>query len=103
MKLYKGTRGIDALQVWVNGEPLDERTNLKRLSKSGFEWTYEGKGPAQLALAILADCLDDDARALAHYEGFMSEIVANLDNDWELTGEEVMAAVTALESGAQPT
>ena len=99
MKTYSGTRGIDALQVWVDGEPLDARTDLKRLSKSGFEWTYEGKGPAQLALAILADCLEDDTKALALYEGFMSEIVANLDNDWELTAAQVEGAVAALESG----
>jgi hypothetical protein len=97
MKTYRGTRGIDALEVWADAQPLDECTELKRLSKNGFEWTYEGKGPAQLALAILADCLDNDEKALANYEAFMIEIVANLDNDWELTGEQIMATVAALE------
>ena len=89
---------MDALEVWVDGQPLDERTDLKRLSKNGFEWTYEGNGPAQLALAILADCLGDDAKALALYGAFMTEVVANLDNDWELTAEQVGTAVAALES-----
>ena len=98
MKTYRGSRGIDALEVWVDGQPLDERTDLKRLSKNGFEWTYEGKGPAQLALAILADCLGNDAKALALYEAFMTKVVANLDNDWELTTEQIAEAVAALES-----
>ena len=102
MKTYRGTRGIDALQVWVDGEPLNERTDIRRLSKSGFEWTYEGKGSAQLALAILADCLGDNDRALAHYEAFMTKIVANLDNDWQLTDEEVLGAVAAIETDSRP-
>ena len=98
MKIYRGTRGIDGLAVWVDDRPLDERRDLKQLSNGGFEWTYEGAGPAQLALAILADCLGDDGRALALYEAFMSKVVANLDNDWELSAEEVETVVAAIET-----
>ena len=80
----------------VDGKPLPPRYDLKRLSATGFEWTYEGAGPAQLALALLADHLGDDAQALALYEPFMTRFVAELDNSWELTSAEIDAALAGL-------
>ena len=59
----------------------------------GFEWTYEGDGPRQLALALLADHLGDPQRALALTEAFMRDVVAELDNAWELTSEDIDAAL----------
>ena len=96
MKTYVGGRSLAGAQVTVDGEPLDPRFDLKRLSPTGFEWTYEGNGPAQLALALLADHLGDDARALALYEPFMRAVVADLDNSWELTSAEIDAALANL-------
>ena len=43
------------VRVTVDGRPLDPRLDLRVLSASGFEWGYDGGGPGQLALAILAD------------------------------------------------
>ena len=54
MKNYTGDRTIDGISVLVDGQPLDPRFDLRRLSGTGFEWTYEGGAPAQLALALLA-------------------------------------------------
>jgi len=62
MKRYRGGRSLDGAVVAVDEKPLDPRYDLKQLSATGFEWTYEGAGPAQLALALLADHLGDDAR-----------------------------------------
>ena len=98
MKLYRGGRSLDGAVVTVDGKPLDPRYDLKQLSATGFEWTYEGAGPAQLALALLADHLGDDARALALYERFMRQLVAELDNSWELTSADIDAALAELES-----
>ena len=88
-KIYEGGRGLDGAVVTVDGRPLDPRFDLKRHSSAGFEWTYEGDGPRQLALALLADHLGDDARALALAEGFMRNVVAELDNAWRLTSVEI--------------
>jgi hypothetical protein len=99
MKIYQGKRTIDGLVVTVDGQPLAEHYEVKRFTKFGFEWTYEGDSPRQLALAILADCLGDNARAIRLSEPFMKQIVANLDNDWQLTGAEVDAAVRNIEAG----
>lgn len=93
MKIYTGDRTIDGIRVLVDGEPLDPRFDLKRMSKTGFEWTYEGAAPAQLALAILAEHYQNDDKALAHHEPFMREIVANFDNEWEMTSEDIDRAL----------
>ena len=98
MKTYAGDRTIDGIVVTVDGEPLDERLDIRRYSENGFEWTYDGAESRQLALAILADHLDDADRALTLVEPFMSEVVANFDNTWEMTSDDVAEAVEALES-----
>ena len=49
----------------------------------------------QLALAILADHLGDADRALALVEPFMRDVVANFDNTWEMTSDDVAAAIEA--------
>lgn len=91
MKTYEGKRTIDGLIVTVDGQRLDEHYEVKRLTKYGFEWTYEGESPQQLALAILFDGLGDKDRAIALSESFMKLIVANLDNDWMLTSDDIDA------------
>ena len=96
MKTYVGGRSLAGAEVTVDGKPLDPRFDLKRLSPTGFEWTYEGNGPAQLALALLADHLGDDARALRLYQPFMRAVVTDLDNSWELTSAEIDAALKAI-------
>ena len=93
MKVYEGGRSLDGAVVTVDGRPLNPRFDLKRFSPAGFEWTYEGDGPRQLALAILADHLGDDARAMALTESFMQSVVAALDNAWRLTSDEIDAAL----------
>jgi hypothetical protein len=95
MKTYEGKRTIDGLVVTVDGKPLDEHYAVKRFTKYGFEWTYEGESPRQLALAILADYLCDDARAVRLSEVFMREVVANLDNDWTLRADEIDAFLSS--------
>jgi hypothetical protein len=97
MKTYQGKRTIDGLVVTADGAPLPEHYDVKRFTKFGFEWTYEGDSPRQLALAILTDHLGDDARALRLTEPFMKAVVANLDNDWQLTGADIDVAIRALE------
>ena len=96
MKTYTGDRTIDGIQVLVDGRPLDPRTDLKPLSKNGFEWSYEGPEPAQLAFALLVDHLNDPQRADAMHEAFMREIVANFDNTWELTSADIDADIAEL-------
>jgi hypothetical protein len=93
MKVYEGGRSLDGAVVTVDGVPLDPRFDIHRFSRVGFEWTYEGEGPRQLALALLADHLGDPQRALVLTEAFMRNVVAVLDNAWRLTSDEIEAAL----------
>ena len=93
MKIYEGGRSLDGAVVTVDGRPLNPRFDLKRYSPAGFEWTYEGDGPRQLALAMLADHLGDDAKAIALSDRFMRDVVSVLDNAWRMTGAEIDAAL----------
>ena len=93
MTIYEGRRTIDGLVVTVDDRKLDEHYEVKRFTRFGFEWTYEGESPQQLALAILFDRLANKKRAIQLSEPFMKTVIANLDNDWKLTGEEIDAFV----------
>jgi uncharacterized protein DUF6166 len=98
MKIYEGKRTIDGLVVTVNGQRLNEHYEVKRFTTFGFEWTYEGDSPRQLALAILVDYLGDKDRAIRLSQPFMAKVVANLDNDWRLTGAEIDSAIQGMEA-----
>ena len=90
MKIYHGIRTSEGCTVTAGEVPLDERLELRQYSASGFEWGYEGSGPRQLALAILADHFGDGARALSQCQLFMEVVTAELKGDeWKLTGEQI--------------
>jgi hypothetical protein len=97
MKTYEGRRNIDGLVVTVDGQKLDEGYAVKQFTRWAFEWTYEGPSPQQLALAILYDHLGDKERAIRLSEPFMKKVVADLDNDWTLTSEDVERAITEID------
>ena len=96
MKIYEGERSLSGALVTVDGAPLPPRLDLHSFSRTGFEWSYAGPAPQQLALALLADHLGDDARALALCGPFMHGVVAHLDNAWAMTSDEVGAALAGL-------
>ncbi len=97
MATYEGGRFIEGVSVTVDGAPLPTGDDVRQFSSSGFEWTYEGDGPRQLALALLLDHLGDNDRALALTEPFMSAIVANLDNSWQITTADIADALRSIE------
>jgi hypothetical protein len=97
MKAYEGERALRGVKVTVDGMPLAPRTDLHCFSKAGFEWSYAGPGPRQLALALLADHLGDDAKALALSEAFARHVVALLDNAWCLTSVDIDEALAEIE------
>ena len=81
----------------VDGRPLPEHYEVKQFTSWGFEWTYEGPSPQQLALAILYDHLGDKERAIRLSEPFMKKDVADMDNDWTLTADEIDRALKEIE------
>src|SRR5437867_3890573 len=95
MKTYEGKREGYVAEVTVNGRPLNPRLDLRNHSPSGFEWGYGGSGPAQLALAILADCVGD-VPALCHYQKFKGNVIALLPyKGWTITDDQVREALAS--------
>ena len=92
MKHYVGDRTIDGVKVTVDGAPLDPCMNVMEFTKNGFEWSYEGPEPRQLALALLVDHLGDKDGAKAAVEPFMQAVVANFGNEWEMTSADLDGA-----------
>jgi hypothetical protein len=99
MSTFTGKRTIDGLVVTKDGLPLSEHYEIERFTNWGFEWTYEGESPRQLALALLVEHLGDKERATRLSEPFMRKVVANLDNDWELSSADIAGAVADIEAG----
>jgi hypothetical protein len=100
MKNYVGDRTIDGVKVTVDGAPLDPCVDVVEFTKNGFEWSYEGPEPRQLALALLLDHLGDRDKAKASVEPFMSAVVANFGNEWEMTSADIDQALAALSGKA---
>lgn len=70
---------------------LDPRFDLVNHSPTGFAWGYGGSGPAQLALAILADATGNDGVSLLHYQQFKCEKIAPLgEGRWEISASDVL-------------
>lgn len=89
MKIYVGDRTIDGIVVTVDGKPLDDQVAKRCYSPAGFEWSYEGPSPSQLAYAILVDHLGDAQKAAHLQDRFMREVVANFQNEWEMTSADI--------------
>ena len=88
-KTYCGKRFGETVKVTVNGTPLKPCYELRQISQSGFEWGYNGAGPMQLALAILADH-DSNTRALKDFRRFCELVVAEFDqNSWSLKAQDI--------------
>ena len=68
-------------------------------SPSGFSWGYHGSSCAQLALALLLECVTEE-QAVELYQDFKHAFVAQwpMHQDWRITAEEIRAWVATQES-----
>ena len=96
-QVFRSRQGHDPEQ----GTPISLRLDLRQHSPTRPEWGYSGSGPAQLALALLADFLGSDAEALALYQQFKAEVVARLPHaGWVLAEHQIDAALAAIGQAA---
>ncbi len=79
--------------------PLNPRTDLYNHSPDGFAWGYGGSGPAQLALALAADVLGDDDRAVRIHHALKDYLVARWPRDhcWDLPASAIRGIIVQLE------
>ena len=110
MKIYRGYRRMQLdiagkpttrdcmVEVWGDGADgpselsylLPLRLDIRNHSPSGFEWGYGGSGPAQLALALVADCAGDELATPAIYQRVKGLLVARLPKDGWILQEDVV-------------
>lgn len=101
--IYRGIRVDDGATVHVEDTEnqtyvvLDWRLDLANHSPTGLEWGYGGSGPAQCALAILADALNDDAWAKRLYMEFKSVIATLPKGGWTMSLETVFGHIEKLD------
>ena len=108
MRVYKGIRGADGTARVLVAEPdkpdrpLPPRNDLFKRCATGLDWGYAGNGPAQCALALLADALRDDVRAVRVHWGFHCYVIATLPRhlQWQLTQAQVVASAQQIEEDA---
>lgn len=83
-KIYKGKRadgGAVSVIVVESGGGIIKTYSLPHIvlhSPTGFEWGYEGSGPADLALSILAEHLGDKPNAYELRQGYFAPTEAEL-------------------------
>lgn len=104
MKIYTGLtnerlsgQGVTVETDDGRTQKLNPRLDLWNHSPTGFSWGYGGSGPAQLALALIADATQDDAIAMHHYQQFKWDVIAKLDQDenWTLTQQFIIDWIAA--------
>ena len=72
---------------------LPLQLEIRGHSPTGFQWGYSGSGPAQLALALLADALGETEHAQMHYQDFKREFVSGWGDSWSITASEIRGFV----------
>jgi hypothetical protein len=104
-KVYRGRWVRWGPMVEVDGKPLPPRYDLRdyprlfREPATGrmFFWGDSSPGSMQLALAILADCLGDDAKAVSLHQIFRSRFMARLPKSgWRLTEKQLRLLIADL-------
>jgi hypothetical protein len=88
-EIFHAVRTKTGCRVTVKGKPIAKRLSWRNHSTTGFEWGFQGSGPAQLALAMLAHVFDKQF-ALEHYQCFKREKIAMIEGDeWYMEFDEM--------------
>jgi len=90
-KTYVGKRYEESNVVVViaEGQSPVRLTHHVQHSLDGFNWGYEGSGPAELARCILWDLIGEEPKD-AVYQSFKREVIAAQTKDaFHLTSEDI--------------
>jgi len=84
---FKHSGGMGPQLVTKDDDILDPTPSQKiwNHSPDGFNWGYQGSGPAQLALALLYDVTKDKDISVHLHQEFKRDYVATWGDTWEIT------------------
>ena len=107
MKIFSSRKSDTGCVVELNNEgyltnlSLEKSLQIVGHSPDGFQWGYNGSGPAQLAAAILNEITDDPEITRSYYQMFKFDHVAKRSEIFEISEEEVLIWLRAV--GAEIT
>jgi hypothetical protein len=108
MRIYYGERRKTGAHVYIieSDDPgihdiaprqLNPRFDLCIDCPPAFDWGhYNGSGPAQLALCLLADIFGNDEKAQQYYERFKFLVVPCLGENWALSELDIRSVIARL-------
>jgi hypothetical protein len=97
-RFYSGEPGGQVTaREGASKRPLDPRFDLRKHSPPGLA---PGDSAVQLALALLADALDNDERALHLHEDFNCRMVTLFPKRWTITRSRILGYLDAIENDA---
>jgi len=110
-------RGLEMAEIFYSGEQagqvtvregetkrlLDPRFDLCKHSPPGFAWGNGNSVSAQLSLALLADALQNDGRALRLHNRFNGRVVTMLPARWTMTRSRILDYADMIERRAATT
>lgn len=91
-RFYCGREDHVVVREGEQSQPLDLRLDLDPEGQTRFKWGRENKGK-RLALALLADALNDDNQAVNLSEAFTARVVALLPERWTMSRARVLSFV----------
>jgi len=94
---YRHTEGLGPQLVTKDDDILDPTPSQKIWNRSpdGFNWGYQGSGPAQLALALLYDVTRDKDIAVRLHQEFKRDYVSTWSDTWEITNASIQGWVVS--------
>ena len=100
---YHGDNEHDVYKrLWPDGEHerllLEPSLKLRDHSPTGFSWSYNGSGPAQLALALLLEATSDPDKACNYYQEFKWQIVAGWGKRWVIFRSDILNWLKLIEA-----
>ena len=104
-KVFKGrkTENDRIVEIEKDGSvaplPFEPSLEIVDHSPDGFNWGYNGSGPAQLALGILYEVTANAELARNLYQFFKSDHVSRWGERWEMSEREVREWLRAVGAG----
>lgn len=97
VRSFRGVREDGKANVYIIADDggnlglLNPHLDIREHSPSGFDWGYEGSGPAQLALAMCVTALGHpNGSSPDLYQEFKRKVVARFEESgWEYLMEDV--------------
>jgi hypothetical protein len=92
-RFYCGREDQVVIKEGELSRPLDLRLDLDPEGQTGLKWGPENDRGKRLAVALLADALDDDTKAVNLAEAFTARVVAMLPERWTMSRKRVLSFV----------